>query len=265
MLTLFPQYRIALGVGWLVTAAAAGWMLQSGAAWYWIVAMVLVCGFAALAIAELAAASQHQRLLMILYREGDPDRFIKAYEPLLSQRCTVPGRLLTLRAYLSNAYLAKGEFERAAQLLDEAPQVTGREAENARALLAGNRCTIALRSGNLPEAERQLRLLEEAQQRGRAEAKLFADLPLLREELAVRKGRPCEIGPIRTAAEKAVSPVRRADLLLELGMALSAQGKAKESELILRRAAGGNPALFSVRQAGALLAQLPVKTCKKMK
>lgn len=128
MLTLFPQYRIALGVGWLATAAAAGWMLQSGAAWYWIAALVLVCGFSTLAIAELAAASQHQRLLMILYREGDPDRFIRAYEPLLSQRCTAPGRLLTLRAYLSNAYLAKGEFERAAQLLDEAPEVTGREA-----------------------------------------------------------------------------------------------------------------------------------------
>ena len=90
MLTLFPQYRIALGVGWLATAATAGWMLQSGAAWYWIAA-------------------------------------------------------------------------------------------------------------------------------------------------------------------------------LELGMALSAQGKAKESELILRRAAGGNPALWSVRQAGALLAQLPVKTDKKKK
>lgn len=265
MLTLFPQYRIALGVGWLATAAAAGWMLQSGASWYWIAALVLVCGFAALAIAEMAAASQHQRLLMILYKEGDPDRFIKAYEPLLSQRCTVPGRLLTLRAYLSNAYLARGEFARAAQLLDGAPQVTGREAENAAALLAGNRCTIALRSGDLPEAARQLRLLEEAKQRGRAGASLFADLPLLEELLALHEGRPCEIGVIRTAAEKAVSPVRRADLLLELGTALLAQGKAKEAELILRRAAGGNPSLFSVRQAQAGLAQLPAQTCKKTK
>lgn len=143
---------------------------------------------------------------MILYQKGDPDGFIKVYEPLLSQRCTVPGRLLTLRAYLSNAYLAKGDFERAVQLLDEGPEVTGREAENAKDLLAGNRCTIALRSGDTQEAGRQFRLLSEARERGRADDKLFADLPLLRELLAVREGRPCDTAAIRTASEKRFRP-----------------------------------------------------------
>lgn len=238
-------------------------MIQTGAAWYWVAALVLVCGFAALAIAELAAASQYQRLLMILYQKVDPDGFIKVYEPLLSQRCTVPGRLLTLRAYLSNAYFAKGDFECAVQLLDEAPEVTGREAENAKALLAGNRCTIALRSGDTQEAGRQFRLLSEARERGRADDKLFADLPLLRELLAVREGRPCDTAAIRTASEKAVSPIRRADMLLELGMALEAEGKRKEAVLILRRAVGGNTALWSVRQAKEMLAQLETDTGKK--
>lgn len=167
MLTLFPQYRIGLGVGWVATGAAAGLMIQTGAAWYWVAALVLVCGFAALAITELAAASQHQRLLMILYQKGDPDGFIKVYEPLL------------------------------------------------------------------------------------------------RELLAVREGRPCDTAAIRTASEKAVSPIRRADMLLELGMALEAEGKRKEAVLILRRAVGGNTALWSVRQAKEMLAQLETDTGKK--
>ncbi|MCI7743763.1 hypothetical protein MSS88_02970 [bacterium] len=53
MLTLFPQYRLGLGISWLLTAAVAGFMIRSGAAWYWPLAVVLICGFAALALAEL--------------------------------------------------------------------------------------------------------------------------------------------------------------------------------------------------------------------
>lgn len=52
-------------------------------------------------------------------------------------------------------------------------------------------------------------------------------------------------------------------MLLELGMALEAERKRKEAVLILRRSVGGNTALWSVRQAKEMLAQLETDTGKK--
>lgn len=256
MLTLFPQYRIGAGVGIVLSAFLAGLMIQSGAAWYWPVLTVLLCCFASLGLAELGAAGQHQRLLMILYQKGDPKGFIAAYEPLLKQPVTAPARLLTVHAYLSNAYLAIGDTETALRLLDEAPEVTGRETANARALLAGNRCSIYLQAGDAVRAREQLVQLQSMADDPGINPDLLADLPLLEARCSTLEGEPCGEALLQAAADKAVSSIRKSDLQLALVRVWLAQQHTVKARKLLRQIAQGNHELWAVREAQALLDQL---------
>lgn len=255
MITLFPQYRIGLGVGWLLTAAAAGLMIRTAAAWYWPVLVIVLCGFLSLALAELGAVNQYRRLLLILLRDGDPKRFIRSFEPLLGQRSS-PSRALTLRAYLSNAYLALGDTDRALELLAEAPKVIGKEAANARALLAGNRCSIYLQMEDAGAASEQLDILRSLRQESGINGELLSDFDVLEARCLALSGEKCDPALIKSAAEKAVSPIRRADLKLALAQLELARKHEQSAKSILQTVAGGSADLWSVRRARELLAQL---------
>lgn len=258
MLTLFPQYRFGLGIGLLLTAAAAGLMINAGTAWYWPALTIVICGFSVLAIAELAAASRFQALLTILYRDGDPKRFIAAYEPLLRQRNSSPTRALTVRAYLSNAYLAIGDAETALRLLDESPEVTGREAANAQALLAGNRCSIYCQLGDSAQADAQLELLKQLQLEAADEKQdLYQAIPRLESQCALLHGRVVGMEEVKRQAEQAKSPTVKASLqLLEAQMQFQCQhyGTARAQ---LEHLSQGREEYWAVCQAKKLLETLP--------
>lgn len=256
MLTLFPQYRLGLGISWLLTAAVAGFMIRSGAAWYWPLAVVLICGFAALALAELGAASQHQKLLLILYQKGDPRTFIQKYEPLLKQRCSSASRALTLRAYLSNAYLAMGDCAKARRLLDDAPTVNGREADNAAALLAGNQCSIFLQIGDAAGAVEQLELLRRYQGNPNVKKELTENIPLLQVRCDLLSGSVHDTDLLEQAVREAVSPLRKADNTLVLAQTQLAQKHKGTARKTLEPVLDGNPDLWAVRQARRLKAEL---------
>lgn len=258
MLILFPQYRLGLGTGWLVTAAVAGFMVRAGAAWYWPVLTILLCGFLALALAELAAANQHRKLLLILYAQGDPARFIAAYSPLLQARKVAPGQELTLRAYLSNAYLALGDSDKALELLAQAPPVTGSQAARAQALLAGNRCSIYLQRGDAAAASEQLARLRSLQAASsNAQDDLFAAIPQLTARCDLLQGRITAPGLLEQAAQDTKSPLLRADLQLAAAQIQILKQHNTAARQQLATLADGDDALWVTRQAKQLLASLP--------
>ncbi len=254
MLTLFPQYRFGLGVGWLATAVAAGLMINAGTAWYWPVLTIVVCGFAVLAIAELSAASQFQVLLMIFYRDGDPQRFIAAFEPLLRQRNSSASRALTVRAYLSNAYLAIGEAEKALQLLDEAPKVTGKEAAGAQALLAGNRCSIYCQMGDSARADAQLELLKRLHQEDKeGKAELYQGISQLESQCALLHGQAVNMEEMEQQAAQSKSPTLKANLQLLVARMEFLRGHRNTAREQLQRLAQGREGYWAVREAKRLL------------
>lgn len=258
MLTLFPQYRFGLGIGWLLTAAAAGMMINAGTAWYWPVLTIAICGFSVLAIAELAAASRFQALLTILYRDGDPKRFIAAYEPLLRQRNSSPTRALTVRAYLSNAYLAIGDAQTALRLLDETPEVTGREAASARALLAGNRCSIYCQMGDSARADAQLELLKQLRQENAGEKQdLYQAIPQLESQCALLHGQVAGMEEMERQAEQAKSPTVKASLQLLVAQMELQRGHCGTARAQLERLSQGRQEYWAVRRAKELLRELP--------
>lgn len=258
MLTLFPQYRFGLGIGWLMTAAAAGLMINAGTAWYWPVLTIIICGFSILAIAEMAAASRFQALLAIFYRDGDPKRFIALYEPLLHQRNSSPARALTVRAYLSNAYLAIGDAQTALRLLDEAPEVTGKEAVNAQALLAGNRCSIYCQMGDAGRAEAQLEQLKQLGAAGET-SELYRAIPHLESQCALLRGQVVRMEEVERQAEQAKSPTVKANLeLLAAQMQLQRRHYGTACTR-LQRLARGREEYWAVQRARELLETLPAQ------
>ncbi len=256
MVTLFPECRIGLGVGWVITAFVAGFMLRSGAAWFWPLLTVLACGFVALMLAEMAAASRHQKLLAILYQEADPEEFILRYEPLLSRPCSAVHKL-SIHAYLSNAYLALGQAEKALELLDSAPEVRGREAENAKALQAGNRCSIYLQMEDQEKAAEQLEILKNLRKENPSgKEELYGAIPLLEARVALLKKITLHPDEIEKAARGTKSPLLKQDRQLVLAQLYLAQKRTDAAKVILNKVASGDRQLWCVRKAAVLANEL---------
>ena len=115
------------------------------------VAILAVATLITFAGTMLSATGMHQKQLNILLRDMDPERFISVYEPLLKKAGKRPNVQLTMLAYLSTAYANLGQYEKALELLDEAPSV--KEQVRADGLLLGNRCLIYIQMNQLDKAE----------------------------------------------------------------------------------------------------------------
>lgn len=134
LVTYFALQQRSMGPGARIAAS----LLAAAAAAYF------VCY-----IAKVQAVREYQELLLLLYRDLEPEKLITALEGILTKRLSAEDRAMAL-IHLSNAYLYKGDAAKALEILES---ITPPEsATEVRGLLAGNKGACQLRLGKPDKA-----------------------------------------------------------------------------------------------------------------
>ncbi|MBR5226183.1 MAG: hypothetical protein IKV90_11060 [Clostridia bacterium] len=237
MIFLFSQSRAVLIALEALTFLFMMTRIYDGASALGTLLVFLIGSVIAVLVAGFFAGMLHHRLLLVLYSLKRPDDFIRLYEPLLSSKWIPSNVRFTINAYLSNGYAAKGDFARARELLDNAPQISKRRKTDCDLILCGNRANIALFEGAAKEAEAQLQLMEQLIASGAMDAQkrtlqqailktLCAQLHILSGECHMQD---CDM--LREESKKPGSALRRTELSYFIGkayMLLNQPALAKE-------------------------------------
>lgn len=260
MLTVYKKYLTYFIVGELVVLAVGAALIHDGTGWPVAAAAVVLMSIALLVFFEIRAAMLHQRLLGILYLRQQPKEFIEIFKPLLQQKNMRPNARFTILAYLSNAYAAMGDFKTALELLDTEPALRGRRNEEARALLAGNRCSIYLYMGDVARGEKELTELSALSSSGKA-AQQQEILELLRSQLAALQGKATQkdADVVRNRLSGKGSPLHKTQLSYQLGLIYFQLGEKAFTRHYLEEAAKASQEIWVSRQASEWLKALDKK------
>lgn len=250
MIFLFSQSRAVLIALEALTLLFVMTRIYDGASAVGALLVFLAGSIIAVLAASFYAGLLHHRLLLVLYALERPKDFIRVYEPLLSCKWVPANVRFTLNAYLSNGHAAMGDFSRARQLLDRAPQAGKRQAFNRELILCANRTSIALSEGAAEEAKAQLLCMEELIRSPKMSAKnrdahrvilkgQNAQLRILRGEGSIE-----DCDTLRSESKKPGSALRKTELNYFIGRGyaqlnqpafareyLSAAAKSKEIHL----------------------------------
>lgn len=144
MLKLFPQYWLVPFGGVAALFVYLIMQVKSGFSLPLAVVILVVAAVILFIVANFAALAAHQDRLAWLYQNLEPERFVKMYGKLLPRSHGNPAQEVNVRAHLANAYAALGEFDKAFELLEQAPEVPGDEKERlqAKVMLLNNRATM---------------------------------------------------------------------------------------------------------------------------
>ena len=229
MIVLYP-FVVVVGLLGEAAVLALGVMLHTtqGLSTGITVAILAVATLITFAGTMISATGMHQKQLNILLRDMDPERFIAVYEPLLKKARKRPNVQLTMLAYLSTAYANLGQYEKALELLDEAPSV--KEQVRADGLLLGNRCLIYIQMNQLDKAADCLTRLE---------------------------------AMVKAVAASGQPPFYAASNQLMLGQVLLADHNKAGAKAALEKAAGYSTNLWACRRAAELLAGLEASASKE--
>ncbi|MDO4270779.1 MAG: hypothetical protein Q4C72_07620 [Eubacteriales bacterium] len=139
LVKLFPQYMLLPVIGGLALLGVGIYMVLNGVSFLWA-ALLLIIGCVILYIIALSSAvGAHQDRIAWLYRDLEPERFLEKYSKLLPRAQKYPEQEVTVRAHLANGHAALGEFDKALELLDNAPKV---DDQALKILLLNNRAQI---------------------------------------------------------------------------------------------------------------------------
>ncbi len=157
MISLFPKCRIIAVTGCAVGFMTFAVLLYNGRSFLACCAF-LVCILLSFLLANFQAVRLHQYILSWLYVQCQPEEFIEGYQMLLDKSKIKDNILITMKAHLSNAYAAKGEWDKALEILsDISPSEENRKT---KILLAGNRCDIFWLQENKAGMAEQLEILD---------------------------------------------------------------------------------------------------------
>lgn len=260
MLSVFKKYQGNFIICLCVAAVFAFAFIYDGAPPGKAAIVFLVLGLLSFLVWEAAAGLMHRRLLTLLYNQQRPKEFIAAYTPLTQQSHVRKNVLFSMKAYLSNAHAALGNFSAALQILDEMPQLPPKREAAGRALISGNRCNFYLDSG---QTENALQMYETFLQfkgstRGNLRRELEATDALLKLKIAVAQGQ-CgkdEEDAGREILKSCVSPLHKTQLQLLLGQIYSQTGRHDIAGEYFKSAAKSDSSLWAVKQAKAELKQI---------
>ena len=213
------------------------------------VAILAVATLITFAGTMLSATGMHQKQLNILLRDMDPERFISVYEPLLKKAGKRPNVQLTMLAYLSTAYANLGQYEKALELLDEAPSV--KEQVRADGLLLGNRCLIYIQMNQLDKAADCLTRLEamvKADKNNALGGDVVQSARCLRIRLNASKGWATDVAWVKAVAASGQPPFYAASNQLMLGQVLLADHNKAGAKAALEKAAAARHARAELRE-----------------
>ena len=176
MINLFSKSKGYFTAGLSLCFLVAAGLLHDHKPWYTILAITLTGVYLSWLIASISAFMLHRRILNLFYAQLNPHVFITVYQPLLRKANIRKNILFTMKCYLSNAYAAEGQYQKALAVLDSVPVFTGKKRRQCEAILAGNRCELYC-AQEMPGAAREEYLkLEELVSAGEVSQKPILDL-----------------------------------------------------------------------------------------
>ncbi len=256
MLSVFKKYQ-----GWLIMcecgiAVLAMALIYDGVEWPVSLALFFGLSLLAFIVLETMAGIMHRRILCILYLEQRPKEFIAAYRPLTELRGVRKNILFSMRAYLSNAYAAMGDFNTALAVLEEMPELT-RNNLSARALISGNRCSFLLDMGDVDKAEMEYEIFFQTKgsSSGNLRKELESTAQLLGIKFALARGScgKTEEDTARELYKKSTSALHKTHMQLLLGQIYLQTGRPDIAKEYLKGAVKGGNALWAVKRAAAIL------------
>ena len=161
MLALYPKrLRLFALLSILLIAVIAALILLNPAANPVVWIILGVFGVLALLVSESNAAMQdHQRELARLYNQLDAEGFVQDYSRHLQNKTFTQDTAVMVRMHLSNAYVALGEFDKAAEVLTSFTLKEEKKEEKTlllRFAMSSNLCYIAEQKEDIAEAQRRL-------------------------------------------------------------------------------------------------------------
>lgn len=257
MLGVFKKYQ-----GWFIMcecgiAVLIMALVYDGSGWP--AALLLFVGLSAVAfvIMESCAGVMHRKILCILYVEQKPGEFIAAYRPLTELKGVRRNIMFSMKAYLSTAYAAQGDFDSALSVLEKMPLLGGKRQLSGDALISGNRCSFYLDAGDTQKAEKEYALFRRGMEHasGRLRRELEATDEVLRLKLALARGNcdKAEEDDARERLKKCGSPLLRTQMNLLIGQIYLQTGRLDFAREYLKSAAAASKTLWAAKKAASLL------------
>ena len=261
MMFLFSGSTAVLLAGEALTALFIMTQLYDGTALMSAALVLLIGSVISVFASNTYAGLLHQRALLVLYSQLQPEEFIRLYAPLRERKLIPSNVRFTLTAYLSNGYAAAGDFAEARRLLDNAPTAGRRQALARDMILTGNRACIALAESCAEEARLQIehmqRLITDRRMSAKARTAQQDILHTLRAQLNVLENRctqdDCDY--LRQTSKAPGSALRKTELNYYIGKAYALLGNETMAREYLTPAAA-NKTVFYGKLASAALKPL---------
>lgn len=270
MLALYPKrLRLFALLSILLIAVIAALILLNPAANPVVWIILGVFGVLALLVSESNAAMQdHQRELARLYNQLDAEGFVRDYSRHLQNKTFTQDTAVMVRMHLSNAYVALGEFDKAAEVLTSFTLKEEKKEEKTlllRFAMSSNLCYIAEQKEDIAEAQRRLddllqlkARLEKLQEGKPAQKRMSFSTDLNEQCLRLLKDGHADIELLKNtvqAGNREVLP--RVTTSLWIARAYLADNQRREAEKLFRRIVELAPALHPGKEAARILATLP--------
>lgn len=257
MLGVFKKYQSWLIICECVFAVFATALIADGKSIVLALAVFSALSLIAFAVLQVLAGLMHQRLLSILYILKKPGNFIAAYTPLTEQRHVRKNVLFTMKAYLANAYAAKGSFKKALDISSDMPKLSGKRQRAAIALISANRTNYYIDAQELDKAleEHERFLINKYCARGSLRRELDVSGELLELKLAIAQGKVDKDIESRARVHylKGGSALHMAQLNLMLGQMYLKLGSENTARDYLKDAAKAGSELWCAKEAARLL------------
>ena len=202
-------------------------------AWRWIktrqmglMNQVLVVGLiafiavnVAIYIARIVAMKEYQQKLLLLYRDLDPQAFLKTVEPLKTVRMDAANHC-TLLVHVANGYLYAGQPQKALEILSQVQPPE--KALEMKGLVASNQATSLLAVGKIDEAQKVIQELKQivADKNCKKEFVLKARhaLGYLQICIDTAKGKHVNMEVLQKDFESCKAPLHQLDVLYQIAL-----------------------------------------------
>jgi len=256
MLRVFKKYLWYLIAGESIILMFVAALVHDHSSWLFPILLGLGASIVLFIILELKATSMHLRILGILYTWQKPQDFVQVYEPLSESKNLRKNLRFTMKVYVSNGYAAMGDFSNALKSLDQAPNITGKQAQKSKAIIHCNKCAIYLWSGETEKARQHYQALEKINMKSMESSTELLRLHLsLNEKQVTEEDADC----LRSMLKATTSVFHKTELSYLLGDVYYLLGEREFAKSYFTDATQGGTQLLVSRLAQEKLSSLTTK------
>ncbi len=229
-------------------------------------AFILMLALLGVVIGRIQAAKWANKRLEALsaklYRDRDPEGFLREFEPIAAATPRDNVVFADAQTKVSYAYEALGEFDKALDALAPVkPETMKMHSLHASAILLNHRTRVLLMKEDIPGAEASLREMKALETDANARAKMLGEQLHACNELAGNwlkflKGEPADAAYLKEEADLAKNDIYRAEMELLLGRISEAEGDAAQARAYYGQADAHGGKLYAGAQARARLSGL---------